>query len=333
MNVLVFVILFFFVIISLTNTITISVFATPNSPTNPSKCLIPDERLKANAGLDQTLKSGDRVTLNGSRSTGPIFSYQWIPPFNLPQGTDFPLSSNVKVVTFTTPPVLSTTIYTFQLFVRDNEINCSSDYIDIAVEPTKPVARFEWSMQDRFGLDKNNDDIIDYDYSQQYINPSSGYSVNFDGCSSFSGSSQINSYVWKIEGKGISNTISSGNSCKIPNPISLQQGLYDVTLTVTTQNGQSDYVTKTVVVNDLLIVSIGDSYASGEGNPDKRLIEVSNIQRPVWEDKRCHRSAEAGPAQAALKIERSDPHSSVTFLSYACSGAELPKELWVGIME
>jgi hypothetical protein len=87
-----------------------------------------------------------------------------------------------------------------------------------------------------------------------------------------------------------------------------------------------------VVVKDYLIVSIGDSYASGEGNPDvpqKFATGPFDIPLPivsrdaVWEDARCHRSATAGPAQAAMRLELADPHSSVTFLSFACSGANV----------
>jgi FG-GAP-like repeat len=59
----------------------------------------------------------------------------------------------------------------------------------------------------------------------------------------------------------------------------------------------------------------------------KDLISQAVEKGPVWEDKRCHRSANAGPAQAALEIERSDPHTSVTFLSYACSGASITEGL------
>jgi hypothetical protein len=41
------------------------------------------------------------------------------------------------------------------------------------------------------------------------------------------------------------------------------------------------------------------------------------------QDRRCHRSANAAPAQAARMLEMADPHSSVTFLSFACSGATI----------
>jgi hypothetical protein len=105
-------------------------------PSNPNQCLTnPDSTsLKANAGPDQTVKSGDKVTLDGSASTGPIFRYIWVTPSNL-RNSDFPLNSNVKVLGFTAPQVTNTTVYTLQLIAYDNEINCSSDIVDIVVEP------------------------------------------------------------------------------------------------------------------------------------------------------------------------------------------------------
>jgi hypothetical protein len=96
--------------------------------------------------------------------------------------------------------------------------------------------------------------------------------------------------------------------------------------------------TQTVNPRDYLVVSMGDSYGSGEGNPDVPQKFATDpvfghqlpwVQRgPRWEDKRCHRSAKAGPAQAALQLEGADPHSSVTFLSFACSGANVEATSW-----
>ncbi len=82
-----------------------------------------------------------------------------------------------------------------------------------------------------------------------------------------------------------------------------------------------------VYIKDYLIISIGDSFASGEGNPDiPRQASSGNPAR--WQDERCHRSATAGPAQAALEIERNDRHTSVTFLSFACSGATVGRPVY-----
>jgi hypothetical protein len=45
-----------------------------------------------------------------------------------------------------------------------------------------------------------------------------------------------------------------------------------------------------------------------------------------WESQDCHRSANAAPAQAALALERSDPRTSVTFVHFACSGAQIGRD-------
>lgn len=74
-----------------------------------------------------------------------------------------------------------------------------------------------------------------------------------------------------------------------------------------------------IVVQDWLIVAIGDSVAAGEGAPD-----VFDSGHAVWQSVRCHRSARAAVAQAAKRIEDDDRHSSVTFVHLACSGATVP---------
>jgi hypothetical protein len=188
-----------------------------------------------------------------------------------------------------------------------------------------PIARFDWDMGNRFGNDRNGDGLIDYDYSDEYINPPNGFAVHFDGCFSRGIESRISSYQWRIEGNGIL-VERTETYCYMRQPVSLPLGNYSVTLTVTTAGGLSNNSTKTVPVKDILIVSIGDSYASGEGNPDKpqRFSWWGGVSEgPKWEDRICHRSANAGPAKAALELERSDHRTSVTFLSYACSGATI----------
>ena len=59
------------------------------------------------------------------------------------------------------------------------------------------------------------------------------------------------------------------------------------------------------------IVSIGDSVASGEGNPAP--------ERPRWVDRRCHRAAIAGQTLAGEEAVRARPE--LRFVSFACSGA------------
>jgi hypothetical protein len=69
-------------------------------------------------------------------------------------------------------------------------------------------------------------------------------------------------------------------------------------------------VGKDVTFNDVLVAAVGDSFASGEGNPGLRKR---------WADAQCHRSARAWTALLARSLENDS--TAVTFLNLACSGA------------
>ena len=69
-----------------------------------------------------------------------------------------------------------------------------------------------------------------------------------------------------------------------------------------------------------VIASLGDSVASGEGNPDRR----ADLSKAQWQDRRCHRSLRSGAALAAMAVERSSAGSSVALLALGCSGATMP---------
>jgi hypothetical protein len=77
---------------------------------------------------------------------------------------------------------------------------------------------------------------------------------------------------------------------------------------------------------DIFIAVIGDSYVSGEGNPHVAIPEKWDTRGPYpaqWWDTRCHRSLLSSSAQAAGFLAASNPKQSVTYVSYACSGAEI----------
>jgi hypothetical protein len=98
-----------------------------------------------------------------------------------------------------------------------------------------------------------------------------------------------------------------------------------------------------VTVTNLLIVGLGDSFASGEGNPDRpaawqtsRLASRRNKDEgwirhynplgkndALWLDEQCHRSLYSYQNLAAMWIASQDPHRAVTFVHLACSGAEI----------
>jgi hypothetical protein len=164
-------------------------------------------------------------------------------------------------------------------------------------------------------------------YDPAYVNPSS-WTVHFVACESYddalrsyNGTPTANTYSFVFDG------VPSGplTTCLVAHAFP-ELGPYQVSVTVAGPNAGGPY-TQTVTLVDHLVVSIGDSYASGEGNPD---IPANGSQPPQWEDKRCHRSHWSGPYQAALTLENADPHSSITFLSFACAGATIDTDYFDG---
>ncbi len=99
------------------------------------------------------------------------------------------------------------------------------------------------------------------------------------------------------------------------------QGTYTVEVQ-TTIGHQNFEGRESIHIKDWLIVSIGDSVASGEGAPER-----PSASRAGWQNDRCHRSALAAPALAARKLAEENPTVSVTFVHLACSGATIAKGL------
>lgn len=134
-------------------------------------------------------------------------------------------------------------------------------------------------------------------------------------------------------------------------------GIYTITISYVAPGdffhpgGTRETVTTTANISpagDLVILSIGDSVASGEGNPvvpfggdvgsdpnygfwdDAYSNDISspfpNNEIVEWPRQSfpCHRSSLAGPSQAAQEIQARNP--GVTFIHYACSGAKISAE-------
>ena len=184
---------------------------------------------------------------------------------------------------------------------------------------TAPVA-FRWSMRERFGKERA-DGLIDYhwvpekeEYEPDYVNPTR-WTVDFDACGTVPAPGELK---WDVDGQPLSVT-----ACSFSHDFNELRS-YVVSLTVTNPEGQVSSARASVTLRDILIVSIGDSFASGEGNPDKTRADQGGVK---WIDSRCHRSSWAGPARAALVIEKADPKTTVTFISFACTGASIREGL------
>jgi lysophospholipase L1-like esterase len=194
---------------------------------------------------------------------------------------------------------------------------------------TPVTAKFSYRIESR--VDKAWDAwrSDDEQYASSYANPIS-WTLMLDGCAS-SGSRKITNYEWKIQRlvadqSPVPPTVSrsevpstlSGASCS-RNVMLRELGAYRIWLTVKGTDGTSNTTSKSGTFRDLLVVSIGDSLSSGEGNADKN--GAGNFVPPVWTNQQCHRSAKSWSAHVARWLENS--LTAVTFLNYACSGAEL----------
>ena len=126
---------------------------------------------------------------------------------------------------------------------------------------------------------------------------------------------------------------------------------------VTVEVGGIEVAATNVTVTDLLVVGMGDSFGSGEGNPDlpvrfsrersasygdelagyparvggwKQIGDDRFIEENArWADQACHRSLYSYQLRTALQIAIEDPHRSVTYVGVACSGAEVTQGLFL----
>jgi hypothetical protein len=98
-----------------------------------------------------------------------------------------------------------------------------------------------------------------------------------------------------------------------------------------------------VGIEHQVVIGLGDSYGSGEGNPDVptqwksgsapagsyRWLSDPGSQGSLieegarWWDTACHRSFWSHQAYIAMRLAAVNPHRLVTFLHYSCSAAEV----------
>lgn len=125
----------------------------------------------------------------------------------------------------------------------------------------------------------------------------------------------------------------------------------EATVTLIQAGLQTDLAPQRIIVNDLLVLGMGDSFAAGVGNPDRPAQLTPNsgvvyggtsINLPVrekgftgaslqdivaaqakWLDIRCFRSQYGPQFRTALHLATDLSHSAVTFLDLSCDGARI----------
>ncbi|MBI5156397.1 MAG: hypothetical protein HZA58_00135 [Acidimicrobiia bacterium] len=204
----------------------------------------------------------------------------------------------------------------------------------------RPAITVTWSMTPRFGLDDDADGLTDFPNTTAYVHnrvsgcgpcpePRFGVRLEASGTEGL----PVAAYAWRLTGSGVGG-VSELHELGPSLDVMLPEGQYlaEVRAMVPLPWGTAVIRGRgTFVVDDLLVVTIGDSYASGEGNPETRRLGPPAPAR--WGDggdaaataahAAAHRSTVAWPVRLALALEAADPHTSVTFVSVAASGARI----------
>jgi lysophospholipase L1-like esterase len=219
---------------------------------------------------------------------------------------------------------------------RDANHVCRSNVVDLDGKcPAKTLAAggpefdIDWSVPARTIYDR--DHLQPLKPPKDFVTPSL-WPVQLNACRTKPGANGIAGYRWDLVSE-------FGEPYHISSPVCIASlyvknlGNYQTDLTITDNFGAEFTATKTILVHDYLIVSMGDSISSGEGNPDRDKEWLPPFESAKWDDKQCHRSWNSGAAKAAVVLEEADPRTSVTFISVACSGAGLQEGLlepWAG---
>jgi hypothetical protein len=171
--------------------------------------------------------------------------------------------------------------------------------------------------------------------------------------------------VWRTAPKGRNAERGTVIKQSCAKPVEVQVP-YPAGLELSVEISGREVAEEMIRVRDLLVVGMGDSFGSGEGNPDMpvrfsreraadygkpdptrspdgQLIGfparignwrqigdkdfIANNAR--WIDQACHRSLYSYQLRTALQLAVEDPHRAVTYVGVACSGAEVVHGLFL----
>lgn len=185
----------------------------------------------------------------------------------------------------------------------------------------EPKLTIDWTMPARLSVetpDKQNWDVLDGLPGVRDLDPDQwNANVFLHGGGARYACPSGTRFAWKVD------PLDGGRVLRRPEPgckltLSVSKlGRYAVTATKETRSGgrwrrdEEPTAKKTVLLKDWLIVGLGDSNGSGEGNPSTFYYE------------RCDRGTASYQFQTALHVEQQDPRTSVSFIHASCSGARI----------
>jgi hypothetical protein len=120
-------------------------------------------------------------------------------------------------------------------------------------------------------------------------------------------------YSWTVratQGPTSPPRVSRDSGCRLD--AVLPEGDYTVRARPTGNREGAPALSTTVTVDDVLVLALGDSVGSGEGNPPFRDDESG-----------CNRSNDSSQVRAAQRLDYQDPRRTVTLLHMSCTGGKL----------
>jgi len=164
----------------------------------------------------------------------------------------------------------------------------------------------EWTVLDRFGGDPRGSGGVEDD---DPLTPEAIDAFAIRVVPSRETCEALGKAQWTVDGQPARAEIDRGVACTA---VLRVQGEGTHQIDVEVEGREPEHAQ--IDVRDELVVALGDSVASGEGNP----------QGPGrWLDAPCHRSAAAGFEVAVRRLAETDSQHSITFVNLACSGAEI----------
>ena len=181
---------------------------------------------------------------------------------------------------------------------------------------------------ERYGRDENKDGLVDQFLTPERINPGEWTARILVRRADHGKCDQGAIYRWKIDGKVAtpSQDRQADAVCVFTYMHFKGLGEHALTVSAVLSNGATEKGGGTITLRDYLVVGIGDSVGSGEGNPDIGAWGFN----PTWVDHRCDRSHHSYQAWVAGWLADTSYRTSVTFVHLACSGAKITTGLMSG---
>jgi multidrug efflux pump subunit AcrA (membrane-fusion protein) len=172
------------------------------------------------------------------------------------------------------------------------------------------VASFDWSVPERFGQHGMIGvplPVRESDQTMRILNPEgtygglapAGWPADFNACATPGAR-----FVWRVNGE-IAQDVATCGPTRITFP---REGLYRVDLTVFTAAGGLLQGSQDVNIQDWLIIAMGDSYGSGEGNPNETVnpndlvsLDIARLAAEQAED--AYRDAANRLAEAQAEVD------------------------------